>query len=419
MTTETTEMRGKITPEGLQAMRNRIGVLPGRGGTGMGFTSEAHPDTIRRFAWSYGDDNPLFADPKYGPKTRWGGTIAPPGYSPGGLPGRGAEKIPDHVRAAGRGALTGVPNYHSGSEHEWLRPIYPGDQTAGISFIEDVVEKRSEFGGGNAVIVYHRSESYNQRNELVHVGRSWFFHVEREASESAGKYMKVTPKVWTQEELDEVDAVSEKEFRRGADTLFFEDVQVGMDMPTMVKGPLCNTDIICWHIGHGIQGFGVAPLRLGYLNRKRIPAFYTKNDYGFWDAAMRVHWEDERAKRVGNPRAYDYGAMRTAWINHYCTNWMGDDAWLWKETDQARKFNYHGDIQWVRGKVVSKRIEEDRNVVELEVWCENQRGEITSPGGASILVPSRERGPVVIPVREVEPTPLRNEFSADVPASVW
>ena len=416
MTTEPTEMRGKITPEGLQAMRSRIGVLTPVG-SALLFNTEAHPDTMRRTAWCYGDDNPLFGDPEYGKQTRWGSVIGPPTYFAG--LNAGPAKLPGDVRKAGSGALVGVPNYHSGSDQEWFRPIYPGDRLRSHLYIDAVEEKASAFGGGRAVIVYHRNEQVNQRDELVRVSRSWFFHVEREASEKAGKYMSVEPKVYTQDELDEIDRVYEEESRRGADTRYYEDVEEGMEMPTMVRGPLCATDLICWHVGMGFQGFGVAPLRIGFKNRRRIPAFYTKNDYGFWDCAMRVHWEDERARRVGNPRAYDYAGMRTSWLIHYATNWMGDDGFLWKQSDQARKFNYHGDVQWVKGKVTGKHVKEHRGVVELEVWCENQRGEITSPGTASVLLPSRERGPVAIPIREAAPTPRRNDFSMDIPGCVW
>ncbi|MGZ5397971.1 MAG: FAS1-like dehydratase domain-containing protein, partial [Mycobacterium sp.] len=37
----------------------------------------ATPEAIRNFARSYGDDNPLYTDPAYGPTTRWGGQVAP------------------------------------------------------------------------------------------------------------------------------------------------------------------------------------------------------------------------------------------------------------------------------------------------------------------------------------------------------
>ncbi len=412
---EDTEMKGKITPEGIQAMRNRIGVLIPEPPP---FNTEAHADTMRHFAQGLGDDNPLFCDPEYGKKTRWGGIIGAPHYMTT-LGKTTIGKIPDHVRKAGAHALQGVPNYQSGSSWEFLRPVVPGDRITMNYFIEDVEEKRSEFGGGKAVIVHHRKELINQRNELVGIYRYYFFHVEREASEKTGKYMKIEPKVYTDDELQEMDKAYENEFRRGASTLFWEDVKPGMDMPVMVKGPLTALEIMAWHQGWGWGVFRIAPLKLGYYNRKRIPAFYTKNEYGYWEPAQRVHWDDVRAKKVGNPRAYDYGVMRTNWLLHYLTNWTGDDGFVWKESDQTRKFNYHGDVQWIKAKVTKVYQDGPRNAVDLEVWCENQRGEIATPGTASVLLPSRTRGPVVIPTNDTKPTPLRTPYAADAKGCVW
>jgi hypothetical protein len=77
---------------------------------------------------------------------------------------------------------------------------------------------------------------------------------------------------------------------------------------------------------------------------------------------------------------------------------MGDDAWLWKLDCQFRKFNYVGDTHWMRGKVTASYLAEgDRPAVDLEIWGENQRGEITTPGHATVLLPSREHGPVRLP----------------------
>ncbi len=39
----------------------------------------------------------------------------------------------------------------------------------------------------------------------------------------------------------------------------------------------------------------------------------------------------------------------------------------------------------------------DRPAVELDIWGENQRGETTTPGHATILLPSREHGDVQLP----------------------
>jgi hypothetical protein len=77
---------------------------------------------------------------------------------------------------------------------------------------------------------------------------------------------------------------------------------------------------------------------------------------------------------------------------------MGDDAWLWKLDCEFRKFNYVGDAQWLRGRVTRKHLADgERPAVDLDIWAENQRGEQTTPGHATILLPSREHGAVRLP----------------------
>ena len=41
------------------------------------YVQTASHDSIRNWAYGCGDDNPLFTDPNYARKTRWGGVIAP------------------------------------------------------------------------------------------------------------------------------------------------------------------------------------------------------------------------------------------------------------------------------------------------------------------------------------------------------
>ena len=103
-------------------------------------------------------------------------------------------------------------------------------------------------------------------------------------------------------------------------------------------------------------------------------------------------------RRSGNPTTFDYGRMRETWLIHFCTNWMGAEAWLGKLDCEFRGFNYVGDTQWIRGTVVRKFLaEDDRPAVDVELRAENQRGVVTTPGHATILLPSREHGPVRLP----------------------
>ena len=128
---------------------------------------------------------------------------------------------------------------------------------------------------------------------------------------------------------------------------------------------------------------------------------------------QRVHWDPEFARRSGNPTTFDYGRMRETWLIHLCTDWMGDDAWLWRLDCEFRRFNYVGDTQWLRGTVTRKYLAEgDRPAVDLDLVAEKQRGEVTTPGHATILLPSREHGPVRLPEPPDGATDLQSALDA-------
>jgi hypothetical protein len=166
----------------------------------------------------------------------------------------------------------------------------------------------------------------------------------------------------------------------------------------MVKGPLTVTDIICWHVGMGMGLYGVKPLRLAYQNRQRIPRFFHRDELNVPDVMQRVHWDPAFAQRSGNPTTFDYGRMRETWLIHLCTDWMSDAGWLWKLDCEFRGFNYVGDTQWLSGVVTDTfRAENGGYAVDLDLQAESQRGEVTTPGHATILLPSRQGGEVVLP----------------------
>jgi hypothetical protein len=163
----------------------------------------------------------------------------------------------------------------------------------------------------------------------------------------------------------------------------------------------------------GMGLYGVQPLRLAARNRARIPRFFHRDEANIPDVMQRVHWDPEFARRSGNPTTFDYGRMRETWLIHLCTDWMGDDAWLWKLDCEFRLFNYVGDTQWVRGRVTRRYLAQgDRPAADLDVWCENQRGQVTTPGHATILLPSRESGPVRLPDPPGGATDLQSALDA-------
>ena len=141
--------------------------------------------------------------------------------------------------------------------------------------------------------------------------------------------------------------------------------------------------------------FGGGASKIAYKNRQRIRKFYLKNELGFWDTAQRCHWEDEWAQRMGHPAAYDYGAMRTNWMVHLVTNWMGDDAWIWKVSASVRKFNYHGDTHFISGVV--RDVDRAASTVTIDASGANQDGQTTCEASVVVILPAADGGAATIP----------------------
>jgi len=200
------------------------------------------------------------------------------------------------------------------------------------------------------------------------------------------------------EQLAQIEAAYDAEYRRGADTLYFEDVAIGQRLPRMVKGPLTVTDLINLHMGAGWLVYGNWPNRLAYENRKKLRGFYSRNAFNAWDTIQRVHWETQLAQDVGVGTMYDIGPLRQVHISNYLTNFAGDDAWIYRIRFEFRRFNYMGDVTWITGTVTDARVDERLGpLVELAMQGVNQRGEENVCATATLLVASRKHGPAKLP----------------------
>lgn len=391
MSVDEVRVGARITPEQIEKLRGRIGYTIGYS---YRWNDVATPDAIRHFAHGVGDDNPLWCDPSYAEETRWGTLVAPPLFyitmgedtSP---------PIPPEVKEATRGALSGVHLFHAGTEIEWARHVVAGDRLLYQGILTGVDVKRSDFAG-QSVITHHELRWTNGDGEAVSWQHEWFARTERAAAAERGKHDTLEEARYTDEELERIDAAYAAERPRGAEPRFWEDVRPG-DAFGVVKGPLTVTDLISMHMGWGWGGYDFGPLRLGYKHRQKMRRFWTKDRRGAWDVVQRLHWEEDWAREVGVPFRYDYGFMRTAWMIHAVTDWMGDDAFLWRTDNRFRRFNFIGDTTWVHGEVTEVRTEDGHRVADVELRCVDQRDEVTATGGATVILPSRDAGPVRLP----------------------
>jgi acyl dehydratase len=372
-------------------------------------------DTFRNVAHAYGDDNPLWCDPSYGSSTKWGSVIAPP-VLVGGDTLIGEDEVPEvapeHRELMKGDPLRGVHAFYSASAREWWAPLSPLHRTFRRNALAAVLDKEGEFAG-RAIHEWTAQVFRDDTGVLLSGQYRLMIRTERQAARERKKYDTVELMPYTDEQIAEIEAQYDREEARGAKPRWWEEVHEGDEIGPMVKGPLTVTDMVCWHSGMGMGLYGIKPLRLGYQNRKRIPRFFHRDDLNVPDVMQRVHWDPEFARRAGNPTTYDYGRMRETWLIHLCTDWMGDDAWLWKLDCEFRRFNYVGDTQWLRGRVTRKFLADgNRPAVDIDLVAENQRGEVTTPGHATILLPSHEHGPVRLPDPPGRATDLQGALSA-------
>ncbi len=383
---------GKITPEGVERLRARLGVEVPQDFPAWEYASV---DAFRHVAHSYGDDNPLWCDPRYAASSRYGSVIAPPPFL--SLTGVSeAPPIPPELRARGAGALRGVHQFFAGASAEFIRPIVPGERLTKRYYLSDVEEKTSAFGGGRSVVERYRSEYLDQSGRLVGVHHRHFVRTEREASRKASESKEpVTLARYSEQEIEQIEAAYSQALtlRRGAETRYWEDVQVGEMIGPRVKGPLLVSDIIADMQGNGSDV--MAPFELRHKYRLRHPGFFSENEFGYPDLLVRVHWDNAAATIVGNPSSYDFGRMRDHWLCHLITDWMGDDGWLRTFSAEVRRFNFIGDLSTVQGTVQRKFEQGENRCIEITLEITSQRGERTAHGSATVLLPSRDHGPVV------------------------
>lgn len=385
-TSTTAPTYGRLTDEAIERSKSRLGVPQPQQNPPHNY--EVTWDGSRHFAFGYGDDNPLYCDPDYAAGTRWGTLIAPPNFLY--TMGEDAAPKPDpETKAILKGdPFAGLGSYQAVMEFEWWRPLKTGDRCKVLQAQVGVQPKASNFGGRTV----HVTNDYLYTNgwgELHAVRRGTWINAERHTSQKRAKE-KLEQVPYTDEQIDEFDAAYAAETRRGAEPRYFEDVNVGDQLQPRVKGPLTTTDVVVFHLGWGMQLTPPGAFGLAARIRRKAPGLYPRNGLNIPDTVQRLHWEPARARELGLPNSYDYGGMRETWLTHLITDWMGDDAWLWRLRCEHRKFNYIGDVTWVRGEVVDKQQTDGRNEIHLKVWCENQRGEISTPGTAVVLVPTRD-----------------------------
>jgi acyl dehydratase len=139
--------------------------------------------------------------------------------------------------------------------------------------------------------------------------------------------------------------------------LYFEDVKVGDELPPLVKGPIAQIQLTRYA---GASG-----------------------DFN------PIHQDDEFAKAAGMGGVFGHGMLSMGFVAQAVTDWAG--------AGRVRKIGVRfaalvrlKDVVTCRGRVIATSQKNGVNLVELDIWAENGKGEKVVTGKATVALPSRE-----------------------------
>ena len=139
--------------------------------------------------------------------------------------------------------------------------------------------------------------------------------------------------------------------------LFYEDVEVGMDIPILVKHP-STRQLVKWA---GVSG-----------------------------DLSEVHYDKDFAQASGLPGVIAQGGLCASFLGQLMVDWIGEEGTLKKLGCSYRSLNFPGKDLICKGKVTSKYAKGNEHYMECEIWAENTRGERTTQGNALVILPSKE-----------------------------
>ena len=122
--------------------------------------------------------------------------------------------------------------------------------------------------------------------------------------------------------------------------------------------------------------------KVGYMELNRFA--------GANNELVPIHMDPDYAKNVAKlPDVIVMGNLKLAYIANALTDWAGDGGWIRKLYVEYRKMDVVNKTITAKAKVTKKFEQDGQYLVDLEVWVENEDGEVTTPGRATLRLPSR------------------------------
>ena len=101
----------------------------------------------------------------------------------------------------------------------------------------------------------------------------------------------------------------------------------------------------------------------------------------------QIHYDKDFAQSTGLEDVILHGALKNAFLGTLVTDWMGPRGNLRRLSCQYRGMDIPGRPIIARGVVSSKYEDDGEYLVDCEIWLENEEGQRTTPGKATVVLP--------------------------------
>ena len=138
--------------------------------------------------------------------------------------------------------------------------------------------------------------------------------------------------------------------------LYFEDVEVGMEIPALTKRS-SPRQLVKW-----------------------------ASAAGDW---YEIHYDKDFAQSTGLPGLIVHGWLSFSYMSQMVCNWIGDWGTVKRLSCSFRGMNYPDEDIICKGKVVKKYVENGEHLVDIEATDDNQDGERCRDCKATVRLISR------------------------------
>jgi hypothetical protein len=348
----------------------------------------AYADSMLKYGGAVDYYNPLYCNEEYAANTRWGGLIAVPGFHEFGMQ-------MFILKPYGTGYWR---HWLTGEDFEFFKPIRVNDSIKiwhRRPQLKDITDLDGK-GPRKWWLLVHDYDYLNQKDELICTYKHYFEYIvlpERPTNMESIPYYK-----YTKEELEFIKHIEDEEEIRGANIRYWEDVKVGEKLTPVILGPTTFQDnvrfIVGGHGGGGGHGGSSVMPPMRELRRKSPETLITDETTGVTYQSAEWH-VNERLARLDSPagdnqHAFLFGALVRQVMIRLVTNWMGDDGFLrgfkWRHLARTPI----SDTIIGRGEVIRNYVENGEHLVDLKVWLDNVRGNVTEAAVATVSLLSKD-----------------------------